>query len=161
MKTKPYDGKRLKSILAMMPFIAGSSLYVAGKAYAEDSDVPQEAPSVTAKDCALRRTGVTISEQDAAEAKSVIDDIAIHVHPIFDVENPKENNWVFRTVNALHINTHKYVIKNDLLFKEGDIVDGKLIDESERRLRTRSYLSRVTIDPTNPCGETTSVNVDV
>lgn len=71
----------------------------------------------------------------------VIEEITIHIHPVFDESNPKENNLLFRFVNRLHINTKKSVILDDLTFKEGEPLDGHLLDESERQLRSRRYFA--------------------
>lgn len=92
-----------------------------------------------------------------------ISDIAINIHPIFDENNPDENNWLFRAVNRLHINTRKSVIEKDLLFSDGDKYNADLLAQSERILRTRRYLNRaaVTTESDGTCAQATKVNVDV
>lgn len=75
----------------------------------------------------------------------VIDEIVIKVNPIFDEKNPKENNFLFRFVNRLHINTKDSVIEKDLTFKKGDVLDKHLLEESERRLRNRRYFAAATV----------------
>ena len=93
--------------------------------------------------------------------KNTIGNIAINIHPIFDETNPAENNWLFRTVNYLHINTHESVIKNDLLVSPGDAYDDKLLAESERILRTRRYLNTASVKAQPGCGSSIPVQVDV
>ena len=83
-------------------------------------------------------------EMDAGESPS-IEEVTIKVSPIFDEKNPKENNFLFRLVNRLHIDTKHHVIEKDLTFKKGDYLDKHLLEESERRLRTRRYLSDATM----------------
>ena len=102
------------------------------------------------------------SSPDKLHAKAaVVDEINIHVQPIFDETKPAENNWLFRWVNRLHINTRKGVIKHDLLVKKGDALDPKVLQESERILRSRHYLNRVSVTAADECAANTAVNVDV
>lgn len=103
----------------------------------------------------------SLQDECASNENSEIDSISIDIHPIFDEANPKENNWLFKTVNYLHINTNESVIRKDLLFKEGDIYDEKLLQQSERILRTRRYLNYATIAPQQECTANQKVKVDV
>jgi hypothetical protein len=59
---------------------------------------------------------------------------------IFDLDDPKENNLLFRLANALHIQTRPDVIEQALLFKSGDPVSVRVIEETERLLRSNRYL---------------------
>lgn len=78
---------------------------------------------------------------------------------VFDETNPDENNRVYRFLNRFHINTKPHVIKSQLLFKEGDQVDRKVIQESTRILRTRKYLTTAYIWLDAVCGEEVDVLV--
>ncbi|MDF1692874.1 MAG: hypothetical protein P1U47_10895 [Zhongshania sp.] len=75
-----------------------------------------------------------------------IDSINIVVKPIFDENNPKESNWLFRLANRLHIPTRKKVIRDDLLFKVGSPIDQNLLNSSERSLNTRRYLNQAKVE---------------
>jgi len=97
----------------------------------------------------------------AADQPSDISEVAINVHPIFDESKPEENNWLFRTVNRLHIDTRKSVIERDLLFSEGDKYNADLLAQSERILRTRRYLNRASVVADAGCEKAAKVNVDV
>lgn len=72
---------------------------------------------------------------------------------VFDESNPDENNSLYRFLNKLHINTKPHVIKSQLLFQEGDIVDRKAIQETARILRTRKYLTTAYIVPDAVCDD--------
>lgn len=72
---------------------------------------------------------------------------------VFDESNPNENNSLYRFLNRIHINTKPHVIKSQLLFQEGDLIDRKTIQESARILRTRNYLSTAYIVPDAVCGD--------
>jgi outer membrane protein assembly factor BamA len=66
---------------------------------------------------------------------------------IFDLDDPKENNALFRLANRLHIQTRPSVIRRSLLFRSGERVSQRVIEESERVLRANSYLHDVSIRP--------------
>ena len=89
----------------------------------------------------------SFAELEAAGA--VIGAIRIETRDIFDIEDPAEANALFRWANRLHITTRPSVIQQDLLFKSGDRVSVKVIDETERLLRSNRYLHDVIIRPVN------------
>ncbi|MCK4907146.1 MAG: hypothetical protein KAS64_06330, partial [Spirochaetes bacterium] len=63
--------------------------------------------------------------------KPVIRKITIVIKEIFS----KTKSPIKQFLNKMHISTRESVIKNQLLYKEGDILDMDIIDESERNLR--------------------------
>ena len=71
---------------------------------------------------------------------AIISHIRLVRHNIFDTNNPKEDNFLFRGLNSLNIMTKEHVIIQQLLFKEGDSYDKQLLRESERILRQARYL---------------------
>ena len=83
----------------------------------------------------LERAGATIGE------------IRIAPQDIFDLSDPKENLLLFRLANALHIQTRPEVIRRALLFKPGDPVSVRVIEETERLLRSNRYLYDVQLRP--------------
>jgi hypothetical protein len=74
---------------------------------------------------------------------------AIRIDPqnIFDLDDPRENGALFRLVNSLHIRTRPEVIEGTLLFRSGDRLSARLIDETERLFRAKRYLYDVDIRP--------------
>jgi hypothetical protein len=80
-------------------------------------------------------------------AGAVIGEITIDARNIFDLEDEKENKALFRLANLLHIRTRPPVIERQLLFKPGERVSKRLIDETERLLRTNRFLYDVHILP--------------
>jgi outer membrane protein assembly factor BamA len=80
-------------------------------------------------------------------AGAVIGDIRIRNDNIFDAEDPKENNVLYRSANWLHIRTRVSVIERQLLFKRGEPLSVRLIEESERVLRSNHYVYDVSITP--------------
>ena len=73
-------------------------------------------------------------------AGAVIGEIRISPLNIFDTQDTQEDNAIFRAVNFLHIRTRPEVIRRNLLFKTGDRLSIRLIEETERLVRTNRYI---------------------
>jgi hypothetical protein len=99
--------------------------------------------------------------QALEDAKYTIEDIVVVVDGVFDLNNPQEDTWYGRTADALHINTHPYVIRNELLIEPGQPVDARRIYESERRLRALAYLRYADIVPLSCADHTVVVEAHV
>ena len=76
-----------------------------------------------------------------------IGSIQIVRDPIFDTSNPKEDRWLYRAANRVHVTTREPIIAAQLLFAEGEPLSAQAIEESERVLRSRNYLFDVDIRP--------------
>ncbi len=65
-----------------------------------------------------------------------------------DVFDRSQDDWFFgaELANSLHVLTKPYVIEDEILFKEGDIIDDDIIYETERNLRNTGLFSDVKID---------------
>jgi Omp85 superfamily domain len=86
-------------------------------------------PSFTA----LEATGATIGK------------IRITVRSVFETSDPQEDKLLFRWANQLHTSTLEGVIANALLFKQGDKLSARVLEETERLLRSNRYLYDVQI----------------
>jgi hypothetical protein len=75
-----------------------------------------------------------------------IEEIKVVRRNVFDPEIKEENKRLYLWVNKLHFRTKEWVIRQELLFKEGDIYDEKLVEESERNLRNLGFLGKVKIE---------------
>lgn len=62
--------------------------------------------------------------------------------------------------NSLHAVTAESVIRRDLLFFEGEPLDSFLVSETERVLRQRRYIARVSISWTPPVHDSVDVQVE-
>lgn len=80
-------------------------------------------------------------------AGAVIGEIRITNDNVFDLDNPKEDNFLFRLANKLHIRTRPSVIQRSLLLHSGEPLSLQLIEESERLLRANRYIYDVDIHP--------------
>ena len=66
----------------------------------------------------------------------------IHVErrPIFDVENPDEDKWVYRAANRYHVDTREAVVRDVVFIRPGQPATAQQLQESERALRGKAYL---------------------
>jgi len=87
------------------------------------------------------------SFQELEAAGAVIGEIRIDNQNIFDLDNPKENGALYQLANKLHIRTRPDVIRRSLLFKSGEALSVRLIEETERLLRSNHYLYDVHLRP--------------
>ncbi len=80
-------------------------------------------------------------------AGATIGDVRIVNNDIFDLDDPKEDNFLFRLANKLHIRTRESVIRKSLLFKSGDVLSLQKIEETERLLLANNFIYSVNIRP--------------
>jgi outer membrane protein assembly factor BamA len=89
-------------------------------------------------------------DADTLEREQVtIDRIVLEKEDVFDLNNPKENNWFYRWANRLHIITKDHVITKQMLLAPGDAYSGRLAEETERILRSNQYFYDVSVQPVN------------
>lgn len=87
------------------------------------------------------------SDEELERAHALVGTIFIDAENIFDTERPEENTALFRLGNRLHIRTQQATIAQQLLFREGEPYKHRLLEESERILRTTRYLYDARIRP--------------
>ncbi|RLV59101.1 hypothetical protein D5018_13910 [Parashewanella curva] len=73
------------------------------------------------------------------EQAFVINQITIINHSIFD-QSSKDNFFIHDWANSLHTTTKKSVIRNHLIFQQGDKVTSADLNEAQRILRSKRYL---------------------
>lgn len=88
-----------------------------------------------------------------------VGEIVFTRYPIFNPNDPEENNALFRLVDALHIDTRESVVQDQLLFDSGDPVDKRILNESARVLRDSDYLYDARVWPYRVCGNRVDVEV--
>ena len=80
-----------------------------------------------------------------------INDIQIQRKDVFEKD---DKDWFFAAplLNALHFKTREYIIRDELLFDEGDPLDPEYLRETERNLRRTDLFTKVdvTIDSVGP-----------
>lgn len=88
-------------------------------------------------------------EPAALEAEGyVVGEITLDRGDVFDLDDPAENNWLYRAVNRYHIVTRDHTIRKQLLFGPGDLYDQRVIEETERLLRANKYLYEANVEVT-------------
>ena len=86
-------------------------------------------------------------DDDLEAAGAVIGDIVLEKRNIFDLSDPKENKWLYRWANRLHIVTRDQVIRNQVLFENGDPYSGRLLEETERIVRSNRFIYDAKVEP--------------
>ena len=103
----------------------------------------------------------SVLDPDRLEAEHVVIGVITYdTENVFDLSDPKENNFLYRLANRLHIVTKQPVIEKQLLFKSGDLYSRRLSDESERILRDNTYFYDVSITPENRRDGTVDLRVN-
>jgi len=87
----------------------------------------------------------SFAELEAAGA--VIGEVRVDSGNIFDLADEKENAFLYRAANTLHIQTRASVVRRQLLFKPGERVSVRLIEETERLMRSNRIFYDVSIVP--------------
>ena len=87
------------------------------------------------------------NDEDLEAADAVIGDIVFEKRNIFDLSDPRENKWLYRWVNRLHVVTRDRVIRDQLLFEDGDAYSGRLLEETERIVRSNRFIYDASVEP--------------
>jgi hypothetical protein len=122
---------QLRRIARHLGSVIALATWLLGQAFAQASATPSPLPS--------------FAELEAAGAR--IGEIRIAARDVFDTSDPIEDKWLFRWANALHIQTRAGVIERALLFKPGDALSVRLLEETERLLRSNRYVYDVQFRP--------------
>lgn len=96
--------------------------------------------------------------QSPAKDIKIIRNIEIIRHDVFP-EITGKPRFLYDWANKLHIVTNESVIRNELLFKSGDVYDPELLQESERNIRRLAYIGEVRITPNREEAEYVDVSV--
>lgn len=89
-----------------------------------------------------------------------IKDIRYHANNVFDLTN-KNTFWLHRFANYTHTITRDSVLADDLLFDKDALLDLNELAETERLLRSRSYLREASVRISHYCASDNSVIVTV
>jgi len=96
----------------------------------------------------LAGTPARVPPAEVLEADgAIIGEIIIDNENIFDPSIPEEDRKLYRLANNLHIRTRPKIIRRQLLFQTGEPFQQRLLEESERILRSNSYLRDASITP--------------
>ena len=85
--------------------------------------------------------------------------VRIVIQPVFDPDDPHENNVLYRWADRLHADTRPSVIREAILFRTDEPVTLSEMRESERILRAKPYLYDARVLPRRLCGERLDIDV--
>lgn len=108
--------------------------------------------------------GEVLPTPEELEARGArVGEVLVAVYDIFDLDDPRENNWLFRAANALHIRTRTRTVLDQLTFAQGQPLRAQRLEESERILRSRRYVfdAVVRIARFDPAANVADVEVSV
>jgi hypothetical protein len=87
------------------------------------------------------------SDAELERSEAVIGNITINNLNIFDLNDPRDDTRLFRLADRLHARTRQQIVRRELLFVSGDKYSRRVLEESERLLRTASYFYDASIRP--------------
>ncbi len=93
--------------------------------------------------CAILVAPLAAALDDGAP---VIDRIEIVVEDVFEDDGRTYDLWPYRLANQLHIETHEDIIRQELLFREGETLDDEALAQTERNLRALPFLRSVRVE---------------
>jgi hypothetical protein len=99
---------------------------------------PNEAPAPSPQQAAE----LVPSDAELEAAGARIGGIEIDTIQVFDLNNPADDNWLFRTADHLHKRTRASAIAAQLLFRRGDLYSRRLLEETARNIRLHSSFLR-------------------
>lgn len=89
----------------------------------------------------------------------IIGEITFTRYNVFNLEDPKESNWLYGLANRFNIITWESVIRQQLLVAEGDPYNAARLAESERLLRNLGFIFDARVLPVRRCGEVVDLEV--
>jgi outer membrane protein assembly factor BamA len=146
-------------VLLRAPLLCGIVLFSHDLAARPDGDCivsevqPQTIDLDQPRDQLARQSDLVIPEG------ARIGRIRIIRRPIFDTSDPDQDNFLYRTLNALNTPTWESALRAQLVFSEGDLYQPGLLAEAERVLRQRQYLAAAWVGVTRICGNKLEVSV--
>ena len=136
------------ALVCLSPVASGAVEEEAGAGEGPPAPPSTPAPGVRPTDISQHARPDSVPDDATLEAAgAVIGEIHIEVRDVFDPNDPKENNKLFRFANKLHINTRQSVVRRELLFRPGDPYSGRKVAESERLLRASSFFYDARVYP--------------
>jgi hypothetical protein len=90
---------------------------------------------------------------------TTIASITVQRFKVFDLEDPKEDNSLYRWANNFHWGTRESVVRQHLLVEVGEPYIPARVSESERILRDLKFIYDASIRPWRWCGDTVDLEV--
>jgi hypothetical protein len=78
---------------------------------------------------------------------------------VFNADDPRDDNALFRLANRIHVVTRPGVVAQQILVREGDPWSLSRLQESERILRRREFIFDAALRPVRLCGDIVDIEV--
>ena len=96
---------------------------------------------------------------NAVPLGTTIRSIRVTRFSVFDMEDPDENNRVYRWANDFHSVTREWVVRDHLLIEEGEGYNVARLRESERILRDLKFIFDASVRAWRWCGDYVDIEV--
>jgi len=97
---------------------------------------------------------------EAAELEGkTIGSVTVDANDIFNTALQDESRWIHRVANQLHYETRRETVARQLLFSVGDSFSQRVLQESERLLRSKPYLASADIRVLQVCDDEVWIRV--
>ncbi|MFH1276931.1 MAG: BamA/TamA family outer membrane protein [Candidatus Eisenbacteria bacterium] len=90
----------------------------------------------------------------------LVGEVIILGKEVFNPSVPGYDRFPFSWLNALHVKTRRDVIREAILFHEGDSYDPEVLEETERNLRALSFINFASVVPGERRGNVQDVVVE-
>lgn len=105
--------------------------------------------------------GAGLDGADIERNGATIGRVRIVIDNVFDTSDPEEDKRLYRWANGVHVKTRPAVVESILLFETGDAFERRVLEESARLLRSRSFVADASIRPVAYDASTNTVDVEV
>ncbi|HUD96478.1 MAG TPA: POTRA domain-containing protein [Woeseiaceae bacterium] len=110
--------------------------------FAQSTSTPEDPLTAPGDNAAIFPEPAELEAQGA-----IIGRIILRKGNVFDTSRPDEDKALYRLANRWHVLTRDSVIRQQLLFREGDRYSARLVAESARLLRRNGYLYTADVMP--------------
>jgi len=150
--------------LSNRPILLGSCLVLLSPfpvAMAQEAEQGCRLSQVQPEDIDLDQPGRQIARSSDLDIpdNARIREIHVMTRPIFDTDDPEENNVLYRLANWLNPTIWPSALRSQLVIEEGDPYRPGEVSESERILRDKPYVSAAWVAPVRVCGDQVDVVV--
>ncbi len=128
-------------------------------AWALEAGCSEVEPADASANFRFEDTPAYIDFAEAIPDGLTISSIRITRYRVFDSNDPRENSGIYRWANEFHSVTREWVVREQLLFQEGDTYYATRVRESERILRDLKFIYDARVRPWRRCGNQVDVEV--
>ncbi len=108
--------------------------------------------------CACSKAAAAPSDAELEHREARIGNIQVVIDDVFE-ESATSLSTPYRVVNSLHISTRLATVNQQLLFREGDAFNRRVLDETARLLRDQRYLAEASVETLSYSDDDNTVDV--